>query len=230
MDTQKIGEFIKDIRLKNDMTQREFADSLNVTYQAVSKWENGKNMPDIAVLKEISRIYGVDIKSILAGEEVEKKGYIKYKNLIIAGISLLTVLLIISFFIFKTPEHYNFKSVSSACEEFKITGLVAYDAKKSAFYISNIEYCGTQNDTKYNEISCTLYETYNDTQIRVSSCKEEKNMSLDDYLKSVQIKVDNYSTICKDFGEANFYLEIDAKTEDLMNYNHKIPLKIDNDC
>lgn len=41
MYQEKIGNFIKEIRTKNNLTQKQFADKYNVTYQAVSKWENG---------------------------------------------------------------------------------------------------------------------------------------------------------------------------------------------
>ena len=53
MNQDKISKLIKDLRKKNNLTQNEFAKEFNVTYQAVSKWENGKNLPDINVLKEI---------------------------------------------------------------------------------------------------------------------------------------------------------------------------------
>ncbi len=56
MDQEKIGNFIKEIRTKNNLTQKQFADKYNVTYQAVSKWENGKNMPDVALIKQIAKI------------------------------------------------------------------------------------------------------------------------------------------------------------------------------
>ena len=54
MDQERIGNLIKEIRKDNNLTQAELGDSLGVTAQAVSKWENSKNIPDIAVLKEIS--------------------------------------------------------------------------------------------------------------------------------------------------------------------------------
>ena len=57
MDQEKIGNIIKELRKKNNLTQQNLADQLGVTYQAVSKWENGKNIPDIAILKEISKLY-----------------------------------------------------------------------------------------------------------------------------------------------------------------------------
>ncbi len=41
MDQELIGKFIKEIRKKNNLTQQEFATKYKVTYQAVSKWENG---------------------------------------------------------------------------------------------------------------------------------------------------------------------------------------------
>ena len=44
MDQEKIGKFIKEIRKKNKLTQKDLADKYNVTYQAVSKWENGVSL------------------------------------------------------------------------------------------------------------------------------------------------------------------------------------------
>ena len=54
MNQEKLSNIIKEIRKKNNLTQKQLAEKLNVTYQAVSKWENGKNFPDIAILKKIS--------------------------------------------------------------------------------------------------------------------------------------------------------------------------------
>ena len=51
---EQIGSIIKDIRKKNNLTQNEFASILGVTFQAVSKWENDKSIPDITILKDIS--------------------------------------------------------------------------------------------------------------------------------------------------------------------------------
>ena len=57
MDQEKIGKFIKEIRTKEKLSQQKFALKYGVTYQAVSKWENGKNIPDISILKEMCREY-----------------------------------------------------------------------------------------------------------------------------------------------------------------------------
>ena len=79
MDQERIGKFIKDIRKKNNLTQKDLADKYNVTYQAVSKWETGKNMPDISILKEICKDYNKDINELL----IDKKVSQKYKSKIL---------------------------------------------------------------------------------------------------------------------------------------------------
>ena len=55
MDQEKIGKIIKEIRKNNNLTQADLANKYNVTYQAVSKWENGKSLPDIVLLKQICK-------------------------------------------------------------------------------------------------------------------------------------------------------------------------------
>ena len=82
MNQEKIGKFILDLRKQNKMTQKEFADKLNVTAQAVSKWENGRGIPDIEILHKISTEFNVNIDSILSGEKERKKKSTKYLSLI----------------------------------------------------------------------------------------------------------------------------------------------------
>ena len=60
MDQEKFGNLIKKIRKDNNLTQKEFADKYNVTYQAVSKRENGINLPDMSLLKKMSEDYELD--------------------------------------------------------------------------------------------------------------------------------------------------------------------------
>ena len=50
----KIGENIRTLRQRKGLTQEQVAQQLGVTYQAVSKWENGTNTPNIALLPEIA--------------------------------------------------------------------------------------------------------------------------------------------------------------------------------
>ena len=90
MNQEKIGNTIKNIRTKNNLTQKEFADSLGVTYQAVSKWENGKNLPDISIMKDISKKYNIDINKLLETEEENKnKRNSNLKTIIAIIVSIL---------------------------------------------------------------------------------------------------------------------------------------------
>ena len=59
-----LGRRIKDLRLKNNITQEQLAEKMRVTPQAVCKWENGKTMPDITLLPELSIFFGVTIDEL----------------------------------------------------------------------------------------------------------------------------------------------------------------------
>ena len=50
MDTLKIGQYIQHLRKAAGMTQKELAEKLNISFQAVSKWENGDTLPDTGIL------------------------------------------------------------------------------------------------------------------------------------------------------------------------------------
>ena len=67
-----IGEKIKLLRKKNDYTQEKLADYLNVSYQAVSKWECGLSSPDLALIGPLTKIFGVTADELL-GLSVEEK-------------------------------------------------------------------------------------------------------------------------------------------------------------
>ena len=56
MNSEKIGKFIYDLRKKYNLTQKELADKLNVTAQTVSKWKNGRGVPDIELLKKLKSV------------------------------------------------------------------------------------------------------------------------------------------------------------------------------
>lgn len=66
--TMEFGEKIKELRLKNQLTQEKFAINLNVTRQAVSNWENNRNLPDLEMLILISNIFHVSLDELILGE------------------------------------------------------------------------------------------------------------------------------------------------------------------
>ena len=75
MDQEKIGKFIAECRKAKKITQSKLAEQLGVTDRSVSNWENGKNMPDLSLLKPLSEILDISINELLCGEKIKKDGY-----------------------------------------------------------------------------------------------------------------------------------------------------------
>ena len=69
LDSIKIGKFIMDKRKSLHLTQQQLADKLNVSFQAISKWENGTTYPNIEILKDLAIVLDVSVDEILAGKE-----------------------------------------------------------------------------------------------------------------------------------------------------------------
>lgn len=69
-----IGERIHELRLKKGLTQEKLADYLNVSHQAISKWENGIVVPDIETLLSLAQLFSVSIDYICGAEksDIEK--------------------------------------------------------------------------------------------------------------------------------------------------------------
>ncbi|MEG0283984.1 MAG: DUF3955 domain-containing protein [Erysipelotrichales bacterium] len=63
------GEQIKMVRKSEKLTQEQFAIKLNVTRQAVSNWENNKNLPDIGMLILISNVFQISLDQLIKGED-----------------------------------------------------------------------------------------------------------------------------------------------------------------
>lgn len=63
----EFGDKIKELRTKNQLTQEKFAIRLNVTRQAVSNWENDRNLPDLEMLILISSIFYISLDDLILG-------------------------------------------------------------------------------------------------------------------------------------------------------------------
>lgn len=70
MNQKKIGKFILELRLKNGLSQNQLAKMIPVSRQAISNWELGKSLPDLAILLELSKIFCVSIDEILLGADL----------------------------------------------------------------------------------------------------------------------------------------------------------------
>ncbi len=70
MDQKKIGKFIALCRKENGYTQAALAEKLGITDRAVSKWENGKSMPDASIMLELCELLKINADELLTGEHI----------------------------------------------------------------------------------------------------------------------------------------------------------------
>ena len=75
MDQIKIGKFIAECRKKNNLTQMQLAEKLNITDRAISKWENGKGMPDSSIMLELCNELKISVNELLSGEMIDMNNY-----------------------------------------------------------------------------------------------------------------------------------------------------------
>ncbi len=77
MNQIKIGRFISERRKSKGLTQMQLAEKLNITDRAVSKWENGKALPDSSIMLELCGILEITVNDLLSGEVVIVDNYNK---------------------------------------------------------------------------------------------------------------------------------------------------------
>ena len=70
---RKIGIFIRELRIAQGISQNDLAKLLNISRKAISRWENGRGLPDISLLLPLSEKLGVTVDEILRAELHEKK-------------------------------------------------------------------------------------------------------------------------------------------------------------
>lgn len=125
MDQIKIGKFIAECRKKNNLTQMQLAEKLNITDRAISKWENGKGMPDSSIMLDLCEELKIGVNELLSGEmigmenknekqeqllfdmakEIEQKNKIIWTSMwVIMGVSMTALLAGIFISAFLIPE------------------------------------------------------------------------------------------------------------------------------
>ena len=77
MNQEKIGNFIQEKRKEKKLTQSDLAEKLGVSNKAVSKWENGLNMPDLSLFKPLCEILDISINELMSGEKINDEEYQK---------------------------------------------------------------------------------------------------------------------------------------------------------
>lgn len=82
MNQQKTGKFIAELRKEKNLTQEQLAEVLGVNVKSISRWENGKTMPDLSILLTLANKLNVEVSELLNGRKKTKEELIELKNTI----------------------------------------------------------------------------------------------------------------------------------------------------
>lgn len=149
IDNELVGKFIETLRKEKGLTQQDLADKLSVTSQAVSKWEMGKNLPDIATQRMICNAFNITLEELHAGERDLKKRnkskQMKKENKIFSIILICIIPVMVFFVVYFI---INFKALKIYYSNSKITNeensvranlLILKLPRKLIIFINNIE-------------------------------------------------------------------------------------------
>ena len=73
IDNRTVGKTIAGLRQAKGMTQQQLAAAMNVSHQAVSKWENGAALPDIQTMVELTQLFGITVEQLISGDVPEAR-------------------------------------------------------------------------------------------------------------------------------------------------------------
>ena len=96
----EFGNLIISLRKKHNMTQKQLAEKLNVSDKAVSRWETGKNYPDIEILQKLAEIFDTTIDDLLKGNDIEKDKKKERRK------KRFTIIILIMIFLHIFPVHH----------------------------------------------------------------------------------------------------------------------------
>lgn len=212
MNGKKIGLFIKDLRQKNNMSQNALAEKIPINREAISKWENGRTIPDSSTLIRLSEIFKVSIDEIMFGEckskenekELQDINLMIYddrnminkklnkisKFLIVSLIMLLIIIIAFLFYYFlNSYDSVKIYTIESVPDDIYLTdGAVMLTGERIYFRLGNI------NGVDENKISKVIlyYGNGNKSIIyKTSSGKDALIRDFYDYNEYFEIKNKN---------------------------------------
>ena len=193
MNQEKIGKFILKLRKEKNMTQQELADKIGVTDRAISKWENGRGMPDLSLMKPLCDELGITINELISGENLDKKEYkekseeniintISYsdnkikktKTLFKAIVSILIIIFVSLAFMFIIDVRRMNENKPVVFSTWGFLYTPAIDLNDDEIYLSVRNYLVEKGDSeeKHNDLAKTF------VSMRVYLLEEEKRDSL----------------------------------------------------
>ena len=160
MNQDNIGKFILELRTSKGWTQEDLANMIPITRQAVSRWEQGKSIPDSSTLVILSEIFDVSINELLSGRRIPKKEIVKesekialeivdkhismkkkIKRILISFISLFLIGIIgfLCYYFFATYNSVKVYSIGGKSKNFYLQeGVMIVTKQKLFFKLGNL--------------------------------------------------------------------------------------------
>ena len=145
------GKFIENLRKEKGLTQQDLADILSVSNQAVSKWESGRNLPDIAIQRVICDTFNITMEELHAGErDIKKRNKTKKirKENKIFSIALMCIVPVMVFFVvyfiinFRALKiYYSNSQITNEENSIRANLLIFKLPRKLIIFINNIYPC-----------------------------------------------------------------------------------------
>ena len=199
MDIEKIGKFIKELRIENGYSQNSLGEKVHVTRQAVSNWENVKSIPDSDILIELSNLFNVSINEILSGSRLDKEDNLEEIalslvdennkkrsriKLLMTSFILTTFILITSFLGYYFITNYNsikvYKVIGES-EHFKTSeGILITTKNKSYIRLGRLIEFNKGIDIQINKMKL-YYKDKNNKEYIIFESEKPEVLINDDY-------------------------------------------------
>ena len=240
MNQEKIGKFIQSLRKEKKMTQQELANSIGVTDRAISKWENGRGMPDIMFLIPLAESLEISVLELLNGERNSDQNKLvvklikqnnskiklwKYLSIGILNFFLIFVIIMLLFG-FLIPKMYENTSTNGIIKITSESMLPTFNVNDNIIYNKiNI------NNVKVNDIIVYYYVDSNNNTLNniivahrvINIIKDENNdinlVTKGDNNKDLDINYVNKSNFIGVYNSKTNYL-----TNMLLNIDFKLPI------
>ena len=179
-------EKLKNLRRKNDMTQKELADKIFVSRSAVAKWENGLGLPSDASIEELCKIFNITKEELLGNdieEKIEKNKTIFKQKKFIIGLSSLLVSLVTMMIIL----------------------IVVFNNQKDGYYAYEV--------IKSPKISLSGNSDYYTNDVQIIKNNNQNDIYTNALVK--EINIENLKSIKKHKKEEIYQIELDFEYENI---------------
>ena len=201
MNQEKIGKFIAKCRKDKNLTQEELAEKLGVTNKSISRWENGKTMPDYSILKDLCNILEIDVNELLAGEKIKKEDIQNYsidnldlilkeyykmkkqKNILKNTIIIIGSIIIFGYLFLLCLGYYNKYEITTDINNYKeIIGIDSKDKYKDKWGMSEEIFPKTIEKLNVLDFKMIYYDPFDKQYLSylvVDYNKEEYNKEIE---------------------------------------------------